>query len=227
VAFSYQITATGSPTGFGATGLPAGLSVDVISGLISGVPSVVGDFAVTLYATNNAGSASAILNLGIVAPVPPAIVSDPASLTVPAFESATFSVEARGTEPLSYQWWFNDTPIAGEDARSLTLPKVEANQAGNYRVVVTNAFGSATSATAVLTVSAPLLKFVPGSAHMSNGQFEFVIQSEVGRSVEILASTNLRDWTTVVVLNNPTGQIGFRDPTTGLPKRFYRAKLLP
>lgn len=54
-AFSYQITATNSPTGFsidGTTSLPPGLSLNLTSGLISGTPSAIGVTSVLLQATN-------------------------------------------------------------------------------------------------------------------------------------------------------------------------------
>ena len=53
-AFSYQITATGNPTNFNATGLPAGLNVNASSGLISGTPTAAGTNSVTLQ-RNRAG----------------------------------------------------------------------------------------------------------------------------------------------------------------------------
>ena len=65
VAFSYQITATNSPTSYGATGLPAGLSVNTSSGLISGTPSGAGTSTVTLSATNSGGTGHATLTLTI------------------------------------------------------------------------------------------------------------------------------------------------------------------
>jgi len=64
-AFSYQITATHSPTSYGATGLPAGLSVNSSTGLISGTPSVSGTSAVTLSATNASGTGSQALALKV------------------------------------------------------------------------------------------------------------------------------------------------------------------
>jgi len=59
--FSYQITATNSPTSFNATGLPAGLSVNPTTGVISGRPAVGGTLAVTITASNAGGTGSASL----------------------------------------------------------------------------------------------------------------------------------------------------------------------
>jgi len=64
-ALSYQITATNSPTGFGASGLPSGLAVNATSGLISGTPTGEGTFNVTLSATNSGGTGSATLTISV------------------------------------------------------------------------------------------------------------------------------------------------------------------
>jgi hypothetical protein len=64
-AFSYQITASNSPSSYSATGLPAGLSVDSSTGLISGTPSATGTSMVTLGATNSFGTGNATLTLTI------------------------------------------------------------------------------------------------------------------------------------------------------------------
>src|SRR5438105_879620 len=67
VAFSYQITATNSPTSFNATGLPAGLSVNTANGVISGTPTgPAGTASVTISATNANGTGTATLSLTIL-----------------------------------------------------------------------------------------------------------------------------------------------------------------
>src|SRR6266513_515853 len=56
VAFSYTITATNSPTSFTASPLPAGLSVNTSTGVISGTPTATGTTNVTITARNGAGT---------------------------------------------------------------------------------------------------------------------------------------------------------------------------
>ncbi len=64
-AFTYQISASNTPTSFGATGLPTGLSVNTATGLISGTPSVAGSYNVSISATNASGSDSKTLVLTV------------------------------------------------------------------------------------------------------------------------------------------------------------------
>lgn len=82
----------------------------------------------------------------------PMITSSPLDKTVAAGSTATFAVTASSVLPLSYQWLYNDTPLAGATQASLTLTNVQAAQAGNYRVVVSSELGSTTSGAAALTL---------------------------------------------------------------------------
>jgi hypothetical protein len=56
-AFTYQITATNSPTRYIVVGLPAGLSYNKTTGLIGGTPTTAGTSNVTFVATNDGGTA--------------------------------------------------------------------------------------------------------------------------------------------------------------------------
>jgi hypothetical protein len=84
----------------------------------------------------------------------PAVTTAPASLTVTAGQPATFTVTASGTAPLAYQWQRGDTAVAGATSASYTLATTSVADSGStWRVVVSNAAGSVTSAAATLTVN--------------------------------------------------------------------------
>ncbi len=85
----------------------------------------------------------------------PSIAVQPADVSVAAGGTATFSVTATGTTPLTYQWHKGGTAIAGATAASYTTPAtVAGDNASTFAVVVTNAMGTATSNAAMLTVTA-------------------------------------------------------------------------
>ncbi|PZE57571.1 hypothetical protein DEJ24_11155, partial [Curtobacterium sp. MCPF17_001] len=70
--YSYTVTATGTPTPtFTATGLPAGLTIDSTTGVISGTPTATGSSTVTITASNGTGPADTqVVTVRVVAPTP-------------------------------------------------------------------------------------------------------------------------------------------------------------
>jgi arabinoxylan arabinofuranohydrolase len=107
----------------------------------------------------NFGGGNFNLNWLALTPVdtnaPPVILAQPVNRSVSVGSTATFSVTATGTTPLSYQWLFNAlTPVGGNNA-SLNLTSLAVSNSGNYTVVISNSVGSVTSAVAVLTVTNP------------------------------------------------------------------------
>jgi glucose/arabinose dehydrogenase len=84
---------------------------------------------------------------------PPAISSQPSSVTVPEGQPASFTVSATGAMPLSYQWRKNGTNITGATSSTYTIAHTVAGDAGQYSVKVTNSYGNTTSTNAVLTVT--------------------------------------------------------------------------
>lgn len=62
-AFSYQIAANNNPSSFNAAPLPTGLSINTVTGLISGAPTSAGSYTVQLSATNSGGTGTAPLTL--------------------------------------------------------------------------------------------------------------------------------------------------------------------
>ena len=84
-----------------------------------------------------------------------AILAQPQSRAVPIGGSATFSVFAVGTGPLSYQWRFNGVNISGANAASFAITDAQVTDSGNYSVVVGDSNGSLPSADATLSVLSP------------------------------------------------------------------------
>ncbi len=83
----------------------------------------------------------------------PTIITQPVPQTVPVAGTATFAVGiAAGGPSVFYQWRFNGEPIGGATNGVCTLVNVQATQAGQYSVRITNAYGTATSMSALLTV---------------------------------------------------------------------------
>jgi uncharacterized protein (TIGR02145 family) len=108
------------------------------------------------------------------AAVAPAITVQPASQTITAGQSVTFSVTATGTAPLSYQWEKDGTDISGATANSFSITNVQNSNAGTYSVTVSNSTGNAPSTGAVLTVTAapvpPTISSQPQSQTVTAGQ---------------------------------------------------------
>ncbi len=88
------------------------------------------------------------------APAPPSITTQPTNVTVTAPNAANFSVVATGDAPLSYQWRRNGVDIVGATSSSYTLDPTALEDSGaHFSVVVSNAVGTATSASVTLTVN--------------------------------------------------------------------------
>ncbi len=89
------------------------------------------------------------------APVAPTITAQPANQSVAVGQTATFSVTATGTAPLSYQWQKNGTAIGGATSASYTTPVTTLADSGEqFSVTVSNVVGNMPSSTATLTVNA-------------------------------------------------------------------------
>ncbi len=111
----------------------------------------------TVNVSNTAGSqpsssATLTVTAGAVAPT---ITTQPQNQTVTVGATATFSVVAAGTAPLSYQWYKNTVAITGATSASYTTPAtVSGDNGASFTVKVTNTAGSQTSNAATLTVTA-------------------------------------------------------------------------
>ncbi|MBJ7259078.1 MAG: DNA/RNA non-specific endonuclease [Chthoniobacterales bacterium] len=163
--FQYQITASNSPTGFDATGLPAGLTVDNTTGIISGTPTATGNNSVTLSASNASGTGTAALSL-TVNPDPNApVISGPFTATAAVDVPFTYQITANNA-PTAYL--ANNLPAGlSIDPASGAISGTPVS-AGASAVVITaiNAFGSDTK-TLTITVLTPAIQVSPSDLAFS------------------------------------------------------------
>lgn len=150
---------------------------------------------------------------------PPSVRLKLASQTVAVGGDASLMAVVSGVPTFSYQWFFNDFdhPIDSATNSSLILTNAQINQAGNYFVQVSNAFGSAVSSSALLTVVVmPLLVFQPVNQTVIIGgmaTFSVAAQSAFPLSFQwffnstnaIVGETN----STLVVTNVQANMAGF------------------
>jgi hypothetical protein len=164
-------------------------------------------------------------------PVPPSITVQPTIQLMTVGATATFTVTATGTAPLAYQWRFNDASLADKTNRSLALPNVQSPNAGNYSVVVANAFGSVTSRVAVLmfTTVHRIAEITANPDHSITLSPAGVVPRPFAPYYDIYpleVSTNLVDWSPLAMLqrtNDSSDALNYLDRgATNFEKRFYR-----
>jgi autotransporter-associated beta strand protein len=114
---------------------------------------------------------------------PPVILAPPLDATVLMGGTATFSVSAGEFPALSYQWFKNGGPIAGEISPSLTIANAQGFDIGSYHVVVTNAAGSTASGAAALSIKA--LALVNRGPSLNSAEVEGSIQQLLGTNAAL------------------------------------------
>lgn len=191
-AFTYAITASNAPTGFGASGLPGGLTVNPATGLISGTPTAPGTYAVNLSAANSGGTGTTALSLTVAA----------APVIAPVVNSAA-SATATGGQPFTYQITATNTPASfgasglpdGLTVDSTTgLITGAPTMAGNYPVtlIATNDGGTgAETLTLVVTQVVPVVTLtapVPTVAEGSGLDGEFDLTFSAPTTVDLVVS---------------------------------------
>ena len=155
--------------------------------------------------------------------------------SAPAGARVSLSVTATGSRPLSYQWQHHGTNLTdnarinGSQYASLSFLSLLTNDTGSYQVIVTNAYGSVTSAVAVLAIAVPPLAPM-GSVGMTNGVFTATFTNTPGATFTALSTTNsalpLSNWDVVgSVVEVVPGQFQLTDlQATNSPARYYRVR---
>ncbi len=177
--FSFAITASGSPTSYTATPLPAGLVLNGTTGVITGTPTTVGTTAVLLGATNATGTGNATLTITVAAAgTAPIITNSPLTAAGTVGTPFSFTITASGS-PTSY----TATPLPAGLVLNVTTGAITGTPTtvGTTAVLLgaTNATGTG-NATLTITVAAagtaPIITNSPLTAAGTVGTpFSFVI----------------------------------------------------
>ncbi|MBI5772750.1 MAG: immunoglobulin domain-containing protein [Verrucomicrobia bacterium] len=201
--------------------LPAG-------GLVRACARVVGG-----YRNSSSGLTEATATVVFTSP---GITLQPQSQTSTSGGAATFIVEATGTPPLAYQWFFGSNALAGATNATLALTSVARSHSGHYAVAVTNAFGSVTSSNALLSVGGTAQRLLPLTA-LGGGRYRISFSDFGGGplfdwdlsnlDVEGATDLNAANWVTLtnaLVITNGVGQVEFV-VTNSPPQQFYRIRM--
>ena len=238
--FKYRITVSNPGTDydknyFNCVPLPPGLNINTnpgAAGYITGTPTVIGTYPVTLVAGNLNYPTPATLpaTIAIYPPnTPPLITTEPQSISVLAGSAAKMTVEAIGTLPLTYQWRHGGTNLAGETSVAISFSNVTSAQAGNYDVVLTNSFGATTSEVARLTVREPFtMELRLGEVTATGGVFQFTIVGPIRTNYIVWGSSNLTGWIPLQTNFVIDGIMRYTDPEMEIrSRRFFRGSFGP
>jgi len=112
-------------------------------------------------------------------------------------QSATISVGAIGNGTLSYQWYFNGTPIAGATGPGINFPSIQFTNNGFYSVVISSPYGSVTNVAAQVAVDPAVvtLGFSPTLSINGAAGNSYLIQ----RSADLTNTNNWKNMTTITL----------------------------
>ena len=84
---------------------------------------------------------------------PPSLSQQPVPQSISAAQTASFTVQAAGTPAAFFAWRKNGVPLAGQTSATLTIANAQPADAGSYDCVISDNYGSVTSAATTLAVS--------------------------------------------------------------------------
>ncbi len=178
LAVNYQITATNAPSSYGATGLPAWLTITPTTGLVSGTPPAPATVQFTVSATNSQGTGSQLVTL---------TVTDPSASLPEALDAPGLTFTASGEAP-----WSKQTTVTYDGSDAAISGVVTNDQSSTMQTTVTGP-GTVAFVWKVSSESGyDFLRFKVDGALVSeiSGEQDWVVLTQV-----ITAGTHVLSWT--------------------------------
>ena len=191
VTFSITSSSHGTARSYSVTsGLPPGLILST-RGTLSGIPTRSGAYTMRVrgWESSTLSGNWSELNVAVtvVSASPPVVTSPPASLTVAPGQSATLTVAYTGDQPLALRWFKEDLEVRNATNATLTLPNVQASDAGRYRLRLVNDLATVYSDWATLTVQAaeakPVISVQPSKRNLHAGEVHVLSVNATGTNL--------------------------------------------
>lgn len=223
---SWTIQSTGYNWNAGTitNGMPPGLSIDLATAIIGGIPTQSGTFPTTITGWENTGQRGGHLTFTVTftftgGSVAPSISTQPVGSTVHPGDTLTLGVVAAGTGPLTYQWFKDGALLTKATNATYSASPATSKDSGSYTVVVTGPGGSVTSSAAVVAVRT---LGMGGMSRDATG-FSMLLQTVKGRSYVVEAVSSLdAPWVAVGTVDATADSATFKDPAVTGATRFWR-----
>ena len=206
--------------------IPTALTGPFVSVLSSNIPVVTGsqnanalgnvDVKNGYFIFGTPSHGISFFKMNLISNSPPSVTLASANPTVVQGYTNTFTATASGNTPLSYFWYFGSNgvtnQIPGVPTNTYTIGPAHPTNSGGYFVIVTNLYGSATSAVSTFTVLPA--KFTPYSSNLwslAPGSRPYLTTTDTQRGIAYDSVSNR----VIVVSRSPTNSVHVLDASTG------------
>ena len=215
-SFTHNITASNSPTSYGAANLPTGLSVNTSTGVISGTPTTPSTTTIVLYASNEVGTGIQTLTLTVKPRIP--VITSAATATAAVGQTFTYNIIASNV-PTSYG--AANLPTGLSVNTSTGVISGTPTTLGTYTITVSarNAGGEGNQ-TLTLTVTSPPLITIN---YIDAVGFVLIFNGDKNQAAVLQYTTDFKQWFPLATKGVGEKDLVHLDPLGAqVPYRFYR-----